>query len=158
MASLVIHEAFTMQKMIRRVQRAYPQIWFACHVEHRTRRNEKTLTDRDAGILEHIDASPGLSATALGAHLGIGKSSMSAHLKRLLAAGWLVEERVGREKHIRLTASAEALLIDVSPLDAERVGAVLNAMSVDERQRALEGLELFSSASKRIRQTEAARN
>ncbi|MBP6216884.1 MAG: hypothetical protein KA391_05830 [Luteimonas sp.] len=33
--------------LIEAIQLAYPQLWFACHVEHRTRRHGR-LTDREA--------------------------------------------------------------------------------------------------------------
>ena len=115
--------------MIRRVQRAYPQIWFACHVQHRTRRSASGLTDREAGILEHIEATSGCRASDLALHLGIGKPALSAQLKKLAAQG-LIELETGsdaREKRIALTPVARNRLIDASPLDADRKSTRLNS-------------------------------
>jgi DNA-binding MarR family transcriptional regulator len=139
-----------MQKLIRRIQRAYPQIWFACHVEHRTRRSNGGLTDRDAGILEHVDAMSGLRASDLAQHLGIGRPSLSAHLKRLAEQG-LIELAVAadaRERNISLTPKAEAMLIASSPLDASRIAEVLATLSARDRLRAIAGIELLASAAR----------
>jgi hypothetical protein len=44
------------------VIRFYPQIYLACHVEHRSRSQSPTgLTAREAGILAHVDESEGTS-------------------------------------------------------------------------------------------------
>ena len=141
-----------MQKLIRRVQRAYPQIWFACHVEHRTRRAEDGLTDRDAGILEHLDAAPGQRAGELARHLGIGKSSLSAQVKRLIALG-LIEQKVAddaRERRLVLTRKAETMLIAASPLDAKRLHAVLDVLPPRERQQAVDGIELLARGARTL--------
>ena len=42
----------TLGLLVRGIQRAYPQIWFACHVVHRKRGPAVELTDREAGILD----------------------------------------------------------------------------------------------------------
>ena len=105
-------------RLVRRVQRAYPQIWFACHVVHRKRGPSVDLTDREAGVLAHIDAAPGARATDLAAHLGLGPSTLSAQIQRLSSLG-LVDVRVGasrRERRIRLTPEGEVAVSSRSPL------------------------------------------
>ena len=140
-----------MQELIRRIQRAYPQIWFACHFEHRTRSNNPGLTDREAGILEHLDAFPGLLASELARHLGIGKSTLSAQLKRLQQVGLIekVSADDARERHITLTDGAKKTLIDSSPLDTERVKSLLETLSASERERAVAGIELLAEGARR---------
>ena len=66
------------------VQQAYPKLWHACHVEHRTRGqpHESGLTDRESGVLAHI-GHDGAEAGPLADHLGIAKSTLSAHITRL---------------------------------------------------------------------------
>ena len=140
-----------MKNMIRRVQRAYPQIWFACHVQHRTRRSESGLTDREVGILEHIEATSGCRASDLALHLGIGKPALSAQLKKLAAQG-LIELATGndaREKRIALTPVARNRLIDASPLDAARIDSLLQTLSPAERRQALSGIELLAEGARR---------
>jgi DNA-binding MarR family transcriptional regulator len=141
-----------MKAMIRRVQRAYPEVWFACHVGHRTRRSASGLTDREAGILEHLDASPGERASSLARHLGIGKSALSAQLKRFVELG-LIEREVAedaRERRVRLTTRARTLLLQSLPLSAERVGRLLVALDAAERQHAVLGLELLARAARLV--------
>lgn len=141
-----------MKLLIRRIQRAYPQVWFACHVEHRSRRTDRALTDRDVGILEHIEATPGLRASELAHHLGIGRPALSVHIKRLTQQGYLLQQAGddAREKRIRLTASAREVLSTASALDASQLGRMLGVLDRDERARAVAGLELLAMAARRV--------
>src|SRR5882757_2909799 len=95
------------EKQISIIQRPYPQVWFACHLEHRTRTSsDDGPTDREAGILAHIDASDGARASDVARHLGISKSTLSAQLKRLVGLGFVRLERGSadqRERPVRLT-------------------------------------------------------
>ncbi|HEX8217264.1 MAG TPA: helix-turn-helix domain-containing protein, partial [Allosphingosinicella sp.] len=73
--------------------RSYPQIYLACHVEHRTRRSsDGGLTSREASFLTHVEAE-GSSPAALARHLGIGRSTLSAALARLEGLGLIETER-----------------------------------------------------------------
>ncbi len=148
----------TLGPLVRGIQRAYPQIWFACHIVHRKRGPTVELTDREAGILSHIDATPGIRATDLAAHLGIGRPSLSAQLRRLEKAGF-VTVRVGnnrRERRIHLTAKGERAASSGSPLDGPRLAQLLRRLKPAERDVALHGLELLASAARsQAPQTEA---
>jgi len=139
-------------KAVRAIQRAYPQIWFACHVEHRTRHGADGLTDRDAGILAHLDAQPSQRASELARHLGIGRPALSAQLKRLLSLGLIVQEpgKDARERLIRLTGAGEQAVSAKSPLDADRVAALLRGLTPQERKHAVAGLELLAQAARRL--------
>jgi DNA-binding MarR family transcriptional regulator len=143
----------TTTSLVRAVQRAYPQIWFACHVEHRVRRGADGLTDRDAGILAHLDAAPGQRATDLARHLGIGRPALSAQLKRLAALG-LIEVEVARgdarARRIRLTRAGERHIEASSPLDGARVAALLACLPPAARRRAVAGLEMLADAARRL--------
>lgn len=140
----------TLGPLVRGIQRAYPQIWFACHVVHRKRGPIVELTDREAGILSHIDATPGIRATDLAAHLGIGRSSLSAQIRRLEKIGF-VTVRVGdnrRERRIHLTARGESAASSGSPLDGVRLARLLRRLKPADREAALHGLEVLASAAR----------
>jgi DNA-binding MarR family transcriptional regulator len=143
------------EKQISTIQRAYPQVWFACHLEHRTRSSsDDGLTDREAGILAHIDASDGARASDVARHLGISKSTLSAQLKRLVGLGFVQLERGTsdqRERPVRLTVPGRKAVVARSPLDSARVSALLEKLSPQERARAVSGLELLAIGARRLR-------
>lgn len=136
------------------VQQAYPALWFACHVEHRTRKapHASGLTDRDATVLAHIPPT-GIDPAHLAEHLGIAKSSLSAHVARLEALGLVTGAPVHgdrRRKSLQLTDAGRVTRRAASPLDAERVAALLALVPDADRQRAVEGLCLLADAAKRM--------
>ena len=137
------------------IQRAYPQVWFACHVGHRTRSSSGDgLTDREAGILAHIDAAGVSRASDLARHLGIGKATLSAQLKRLTGMG-LVRVEQGttdqRERLVRLAAEGRRAVVARSPLDGTRVSALLDELSPEQRAQAADGLELLALGARKLR-------
>lgn len=136
------------------VMRSYPHIYFACHVEHRTRaRSAHGLTGREAGILAHLGEPEGLGAGELARHLGVAPSSLSAILKRLEGQGLITLAAPGpdaRRRNVSLTDAGRSAIVDDSVLDAARVEAVLALMDDDERRRAVEGLALLAAAAKRL--------
>lgn len=149
----------TRDALIDAIRLAYPQIWFACHVEHRTRHHAGGLglTDRDAGVLAHIAVERGeaLTASALARHLGIGKPALSQHLKRLQTQG-LVEQhpaaRDARQRVLQLTPLGRERLSDASPLDGERLAQLLDLIPREQRQAAVNGLQCLADAACRLRQ------
>ena len=141
------------------IQMAYPQIWFACHIEHRTRGQDRGtgLTDREAGLLAHVGS--GRRAGELAAHLGIGKAALSQHLKSLTARG-LIATRIDptdrRHKIVELTEAGRSAAGSGSPLDGERLRRLLDLIPVEQRQAAVAGLECLAEAARRLRTGEGA--
>lgn len=135
------------------VLRCYPQIYLACHVEHRTRGSSETgLTSREASYLTHIEPG-GTGPAELARHLGIGRSTLSAALARLEGLGLIATERDAadaRRKCVRLTDAGRAAVSESSVLDAERVAALLAAMAPEEQRRGVEGLKLLAAAARRL--------
>lgn len=137
------------------VLRSYPQIYLACHVEHRTRGSSPSgLTSRDASLLAHVEDSVGSSPAALARHLGISPSTLSAALSRLEGEGMLViraDSADARRRRVSLTAAGRAAIADDSVLDRNRAAAVLGTLSSDERRSAVEGLKLLAEGTRRYR-------
>lgn len=139
---------------VETVLHSYPQIYLACHVDHRTRQSSQAgITDREASFLTHIE-SGGSSPTALASHIGIGRSTMSEALARLEARGLIVTEPDANDKRrriVRLTAEGRAAIREDSVLDSGRVAALLAQLTQEERAHAVEGLALLAEAARRYR-------
>lgn len=140
---------------IAAIQRAYPQIYLSCHVEHRARASSPTgLTARDATLLAHVEES-GSSPAALARHLGIAPSTLSAAVAGLAGHGLLRVEANptdARRRLILLTEEGRAAIGDENVLDARRLAAVLARLSTAERRRAVDGLKLLAAAARACRE------
>jgi DNA-binding MarR family transcriptional regulator len=137
------------------VLRAYPQIYLACHVEHRTRgSSESGLTSREAAFLAHVDEPDGSSPAALARHLGIGRPTLSAALARLEALGLVAmaaDPGDARRKRVRLTEAGRRAVAGSSVLDSGSVASLLAAMEPEERRAAVDGLTALARAARRMR-------
>lgn len=137
---------------VRAVQRAYPQVYLACHVRHRRAANSPDgLSERDGALLAHLDDLRGRRPTDLARHLGIARSTLSAALDRLVSPGLLrlapaPEDR--RERRAFLTPAGARALAAASVLDARRLAAVLARLSPAERRCAVRGISLLARASR----------
>jgi DNA-binding MarR family transcriptional regulator len=142
------------------VQQAYPALWHACHVEHRTRGQPHSsgLTDRESGVLAHI-GHEGAEPGPLAEHLGIAKSTLSAHIARLEQLG-LVRSEVApddqRKRRLQLTDAGRAALRHDAVLDTERVQALLDAIPEAERAAAVHGLATLAAAARRLNSPQRA--
>ena len=138
------------------VLRAYPQIYHACHVEHRTRaRAPDGLTSRDAGLLAHVDAADGVSPALLARHLGVAPSTLSAALSRLGGQGLLemaADPLDARRRLVRLTGKGRAAVAAGSVLDPERLTAVMTRLNAADRARVVEGLAMLAAAARAWRE------
>jgi DNA-binding MarR family transcriptional regulator len=145
------HWGMPADHFIEIVQRAYPRIWIACHVEHRTRGepHPSGLTDRESTLLAHIEHDHG-APSELAQHLGIAKSTLSAHVGRLESLGLIetiVDERDQRRKRLRLTDAGQSAVRRESVLDAARVAEMLAHLTEDDRSAAVNGLALLGEAA-----------
>lgn len=145
---------------VRAVQAAYPRIYFACHTRHVRRRSSAAgLSPADATVLQHLGPRPGPTLGELARHLGVGKPTLSAALKRLEGLG-VVQRTVAaadrRVVRLSLTERGISLTRSVSVLDAGRVAAVLARLRPAQRRRAIEGLELLALAAARAPRSSSA--
>jgi DNA-binding MarR family transcriptional regulator len=138
------------RSLARRVQRAYPQLYLACHREHATRRRDHGLSDREASLLAHLDELAPVTAGALARHLGVGPSTISEAVDRLEARGLVDRTRRGRTVELRITAAGSAAMQDASVLDRDRVVALLDAMPARSRAIAVRGLEELAIAARTL--------
>ncbi len=137
--------------LVRAVQRAYPQIYLACHVDHvRTKSNRHHLSAHDSTLLAHLDESRATTAGDLARHLGVAASTLSAALARLEQLGHLTRTPARRDRRrmeLHLTPHGADAMADTSVLDRRRVAAVLEHLSPSEQKRAVAGLALLARAA-----------
>jgi DNA-binding MarR family transcriptional regulator len=139
-----------MTDLVRRVQRAYPQLYLACHVEHATRRHRHGLSDRDASLLAHLDELAPLTAGALAKHLGVGPSTITEAIDRLEAMQLVERTRRGRTVELTITAAGITAMQEASVLATDRVAALIDTLPSSQRATAVRGLELLATAARKL--------
>ena len=139
---------------VRLVQTCYPKIYLACHTRHRKAASSDThISARDSSLLAHLDEARGTTPTALARHLGIGRSTLSAAVKRLTALGYVTSSTNGRDARstvLRLSPRGAAAMRGSSVLEPERVERLLAVLGPRERRAALAGLEILADAAERV--------
>jgi DNA-binding MarR family transcriptional regulator len=140
---------------VRRIQRAYPRIWHACHVEHASRRRDHGLSDRDVTLLGHLDETAALTAGALAKHLGVGASTVTEAIDRLEAVGLVDRTRAGRKVELRLTRLGADRLAQSSILDAGRLAALVAL--IPDAEAAVRGIEQLAEAGTNLGRKRANR-
>jgi len=136
------------------VQRLYPMIYIACHIDHvRSSSTKWNLSSHDSSILAHLDLTEGMSPRSLAKHLGVVPSTLSAALSRLTKLGYIESKAVEgdrRRKELRLTKLGAEAMASTSVLDHERVRKLLSLLRPNERKAALKGLTLLASAARKL--------
>lgn len=138
------------------VQRAYPEIYFACHVAHTRRRSTPLdLSAQDCVYLGHLDLQEPISPHLLARHLGIADSTLSAFLKRMQDRGYIerrLSSRSRREAELRLTAQGVDAVRATSIIDFERIRTVLARLTPGHRARAVKGIRILAEACRAARE------
>jgi DNA-binding MarR family transcriptional regulator len=137
-----------------RVQMAYPRIYLACHSRHQnTRSTADQLSQRDASLLAHLEEKSAVSHADLARHMSVAKSTLSEALNSLEVRGYVARETAehdARGSLIRRTPKGTTAMSNGSVLEPERLRRLLEALTPEERQRAVEGLELIAQATQRM--------
>jgi DNA-binding MarR family transcriptional regulator len=143
--------------LVRRIQRAYPQIYLACHVRHTTAAADHGLSERDARVLAHLDERSPVTAGELARHLGVGASTLTEAIDRLVDRGLATRSRAGRDRRrveLRITAAGIEQMSAGSVLDPRRLGQVLARIPARERAAAVRGLERIARAARALTELE----
>jgi DNA-binding MarR family transcriptional regulator len=137
------------------VQRFYPRIYLACHVDHvRTASTPFRISAQDASILSHLDREMAQSPRELASHLGVAASTLSATIARLSRLGYITSTPAPgdqRRRELRLTAAGAEASASTSVLDAGRVQLLLNTLTPAERKDAVRGLALLAAGARRMK-------
>lgn len=141
-------------KLVFEIQRLYPQIYLACHVDHvRARSTEWRLSARDSSILAHLDGDRGMSPKTLAAHLNVAASTLSAAIARLVELGYISSDPPDgdkRQRELRLTDRGAEAMAGTSVLNADRVAALVRRLGAEERAIARDGLRLLARAAREL--------
>lgn len=141
--------------LVSEIQRLYPQIYLACHVDHvRARSTEWRLSARDSSILAHLNREAAISPRTLAAHLGVASSTLSAAIARLAGLGYLRSHAPTsdkRQRELRLTSLGEEAMAATSVLDCDRVGALVSKLTPTERKAAARGLASLARAAQQLK-------
>lgn len=83
-----------LDSQIRRLLDAYPVIFLACHRWHlRTDEAGNAITEHQASILDHLDASQPVTLSKLAEHMGVSRSTMSLTVARLVRNGYIARRQ-----------------------------------------------------------------
>lgn len=142
-------------QLVFEIQRLYPQIYLACHIDHvRARSTEWRLSARDSALLAHLDRKSGTSPKALAAHLGVASSTLSAAIARLVELGYISSHAAlvdKRQRELRLTRLGAEAMAATSVLDQTRVASLVARLNRDEREIAAQGLGLLARAARQLK-------
>ena len=137
------------------IQRLYPQIYVACHVDHvRAVSTKWRISSQDGSLLVHLDRETGSSPQDLAGHLGVSPSTLSASIARLSRLGYVTatpNEEDRRRRELRLTDLGEEAIASTSVLDSGRVRKMLKRLEPEKRKEAVRGLRLLARAARQIK-------
>ncbi len=137
------------------IQRSYPRVYHACHVDHVRRRSTRhRLSAHDSALLSHLDPDVALTPSDLARHFGVAKSTLTAAIQRLEKLGYLtrmVNAKDRRRIELRLAPLGEEAMEETSVLDVKRLQKVLLTMGTKERNAAVSGLALLARACRDFR-------
>jgi DNA-binding MarR family transcriptional regulator len=133
---------------VRRLLDAYPAIFLACHRQHMRGDEEgNVLSENQASVLDHLDERRPITLSKLAEHMGVGRSTMSITVSRLVRGGYV---RRGRSREdtrcvaLTLTAAGARIKQENSVLHPELVRAMFRTMSAEELETALRGIECLA--------------
>ena len=139
------------EEALVRIQAAYPRIYHACHSRHQNARTTRdNLSPRDVTLLAHLNETFALPQAELAEHVGVAKSTLSEALSGLEERGFLARCRDhddGRETLITRTAAGTEAMRNSSVLEPDSLMVLLKRLTEEERNRAVEGLELLARAA-----------
>jgi DNA-binding MarR family transcriptional regulator len=141
-----------LDELVFEVQRLYPQIYLACHVDHvRSVSTQWKLSSRDSSILSHLGRDYATSPRELAGHLGVASSTLSATIARLERLGYIRAEagQDRRTRELRLTPRGAEAMSSTSVLDTTRVRAALERLTESEREEVVRGLALLARAARK---------
>jgi DNA-binding MarR family transcriptional regulator len=145
--------------LARRVQRAYPQLYLACHVKHAPGRPHD-LNERDGAVLAHLDELSPVTAGALAKHLGVGPSTVTEAIDHLVSLGLATRGRAAPDRRVvelRITKLGVERMRASSVLDAARIDDVLAAIPAARRAAAVRGLELLAEGARAVMKSRTRR-
>jgi DNA-binding MarR family transcriptional regulator len=134
-----------LENNVGRLLAAYPTIYLACHREHtRADAAGNPLTENQASVLDHLDPVRPTTPSKLAEHMGVGRSTMSTTVGRLVRGGYIARRPDKQDRRLiglTLTAAGKRIQEQSTVLNPQLVRKMLKMMDPDEAERALAGME-----------------
>jgi len=136
---------------VERLLAAYPTIYLACHRDHtRTDEEGNPLTEKQSSVLDHLDAARPTTLSKLAEHMGVGRSTMSTTVTRLVRAGYIARKPGTQDRRtagLTLTPSGKRIKAENTVLNPQLVRQMFRLMQPAEADRALAGMESLAQAA-----------
>jgi MarR family transcriptional regulator, organic hydroperoxide resistance regulator len=146
--------ASMLDSRIRRLLDAYPAIFLACHRRHvREDESGRALTEHQASILDHLHPIRPTSLSRLAEHMGVGRSTMSITVARLVRGGYIVRRRDKNDRRsacLMLSATGVRIKEQNTLLDPDLVTELFGFMAAAEMETALRGVERLAEAARAL--------
>jgi MarR family transcriptional regulator, organic hydroperoxide resistance regulator len=130
---------------VARLLAAYPTIYLACHRDHlRGDEAGNALTGNQASVLDHLDAVRPTTLSKLAEHMGVGRSTMSTTITRLVRGGYVSRKPDKQDRRtvgLTLTAAGKRVKEQNSVLNPALIRQMLRMMTPEELERGLMGIE-----------------
>lgn len=136
------------ETQIRRLLEAYPAIFLAAHRQHvRSDEGGKSISERQASVLDHLDEKHGATLSKLAEHMGVGRSAMSIMVSRLARGGYIVRRRDEKDARcvaLKLTRRGARVKEENAILEHDLLKSMFRMMPAAELESALLGVESFA--------------
>jgi DNA-binding MarR family transcriptional regulator len=136
---------------VDRLLAAYPTIYLACHRDHsRTDEAGNMLSEKQASVLDHLDAARPTTLSKLAEHMGVGRSSMCTTVARLVRAGYIGRRTNTHDRRsigLTLTTAGKRVQTENKVLNPQLVRNMFKLMEPAEAERALAGMETMARAA-----------
>jgi DNA-binding MarR family transcriptional regulator len=134
---------------IRRLLDAYPVIFLACHRRHlRAEEADNAITEHQASILDHLDASRPVTLSKLAEHMGVGRSAMSLTVARLVRKGYIARRRPSKSDArcigLTLTPAGARVKEQNLILDPALLREMFRRIPAAELEASLRGIECLA--------------
>jgi DNA-binding MarR family transcriptional regulator len=133
---------------VRRLLDAYPTIFLACHRQHlRSDEAGSAVTEKQASVLDHLDATHPTTLSKLAEHMGVSRSTMSIMVARLVRGGYISSrpnKNDARSVGLTLTPSGLRVKEQNSILEPALLSKMLHLMPAAELEAALQGIETLA--------------
>jgi len=143
-----------MSDPVELVVAAYPVFHHACRQrEVAAGARGPRISPHQATVLAHLDRREGLTLTALARRMEVALPTMSLLVTRLEAARLVRRERDGSDRRqtvVRLTATGARLRAMASLLDPDRVRALLDSMTPEDRDAGVAGVLALARAARAL--------
>ena len=133
---------------IRRLLDAYPAIFLAAHRQHVHDDEEgHSISEHQASVLDHLHTTRATTLTKLAEHMGVGRSTMSITVTRLVRAGYIARRRDEKDSRclsLTLTRAGARVKEQNTVLEPALVSEMFRLMPARELETALQGIECLA--------------